>query len=225
MKYPKHLAIIPDGCRRWATEKGLPPWEGHKKGIQVLEKLLRWGIINLPIKYHTAYGLSLENFSRPKAQLDALSVLYPKYFIKLSKDKDIHENEVHLDIIGREDILPKKMLNAIKIARNATKDYTNKYLIIALAYSGRAEIVDAAKKLAKTGKEITEKSMSKSMYANIPDPDLVIRTAERRMSNFLLWQTAYTEFYIVDKFWPDFTKEDYIDAFKEFDKRHRRYGK
>ena len=224
MNYPKHLGVIPDGCRRWAKQKNLLPWEGHREGIKRLEALARWSIKNTPIEYYTVYGLSLENLNRAKEQLSALSKLYSRHFISLSEDKDIHENKVNVDIVGREDLLPKEMLKAINIARDATKDYTEKYFRVALAYSGRQEIVDAAEKLAGTGESFSSENLSKHLYSDAPDPDLIVRTAEKRMSNFLLWGSAYSEFYVIDKFFPDVTIDDYKKALEEFSNRQRRYG-
>ena len=132
MNYPVHLGIIPDGCRRWAIERKLLPWEGHKKGIEVMEEIGRWSLRELPIKYYTIYGLSMENMDRPKAQLDILGRLYSKHFLKLAKDKDIHENEINVGVVGRLDLLPKKLKEAIEQAEIATKDYTKKFFRIVI---------------------------------------------------------------------------------------------
>jgi len=225
MDYPTHIAIIPDGCRRWAKQRNLLPWEGHKEGIKKLKALARWSIKNTPIKYYTVYGLSLENLNRSKAQLSALSKLYSAHFIRLAEDSDIHENKVNVDIVGREDLIPKGMLDAISTAREATKDYTEKYFRVALAYSGRQEVVDAAKKLSKAGEDFSTENLSKHLYSDAPDPDLIIRTAETRMSNFLLWESAYSELYFMDKYFPDVTIEDYKEALEDFSNRQRRFGK
>ncbi len=223
--YPAHLAIIPDGCRRWALKNKLSTIEGHKKGIAVIEKIGKWSIENTPIKYYTAYGLSFENLQRPVPVLNYLYELFAEQFLTLAEDEVIHRNKVHIDVLGREDLLPKKLINAIETAREKTKSYDKKFFRIALAYSGRREIADAAEKLSKSGREITEKTISENLYSNAPDPDLLIRTAEKRLSNFLLWGSAYTEFYFIGKFWPDFALKDYQNVLKDFDKRKRRFGK
>ncbi|MFH1424965.1 MAG: polyprenyl diphosphate synthase [archaeon] len=222
MEYPIHLAAIPDGCRRWAEERGKMPWEGHKKGIETLEEVAKWGFNNTPIKYFTVYGLSMENLQRPKAQLSALDRLYSEHFARIAADEDIHKNEVRVDMIGREELLPKRIKAAVKKAREETGKYNKRFLYIALAYSGRAEIIDAVKKVKG---ELTEEAVSKNLYANAPEPDLIIRTAEQRMSNFLLWQGAYAELYFFDKHWPDFTIEDLKKALEAYNERKRRFGK
>ncbi|HIJ98525.1 TPA: di-trans,poly-cis-decaprenylcistransferase [archaeon] len=223
--YPTHLCIIPDGCRRWAIKKKIGTIEGHKKGIEVLENLGRWSIGNTPIKYYTVYGLSYENLQRPAVVLNYLYDLYSEHFLKLAEDKDIHKNKVSIDIVGRADLLPRKLLNAIKVAQDSTSMYEKKFFRIALAYSGRQEIVDSAKKITNDGGEITEEKISRNLYSNAPDPDLLVRTAEKRISNFMLWGSAYMELYFIDKYWPDVTLRDYINALKDFDKRKRRFGK
>ncbi len=223
--YPTHLCIIPDGCRRWAFQKKLNSIEGHKKGIEVLENLGRWSIGNTPIKYYTVYGLSYENLQRPAAVLNYLYDLYAEHFLRLAEDKDIHKNKVRIDIVGREDLLPQKLLNAIQVARDKTSAYNKKFFRIALAYSGRQEIVDAVNRIPNPESRITEEFISQNLYSNAPDPDLLIRTAEKRISNFMLWGSAYMELCFIDKYWPDMTLRDYVNALKDFDKRKRRFGK
>ncbi len=224
--YPTHVGLIPDGCRRWAVKRAFKPWEGHRKGIKVLEDIGRWSFENLPIKYYTVYGLSLENLkNRSSTLLKILFKMYSDHFIKMSKDETVHKIGVNVGAIGNLNLLPKELRESIKIAQRATASYTNKYFRVALAYSGRKEIVDAANRLVKNKKRITENSISKNLYFNFPDPDLIIRSSEKRISNFLLWESAYSELYFIDKLWPDVTKNDYIAALKDFDKRKRRYGK
>ncbi len=223
--YPKHIAIIPDGCRRWAMQNKVATIAGHKKGIEALENLGRWSVSNTPVKYYTVYGLSLENLQRPAAVLKYLFDLYAEHFIRLANDKVLHENEVNIGIIGREDMLPQNLLTAINVARDATAKYNKKFFRIALAYSGRQEIVDAAKKALTRKGEISEKTISEHLYSDAPDPDLLIRTAEQRISNFLLWGSAYMELHFSKKFWPDFTLADYKKALTDFDSRQRRFGK
>lgn len=223
--FPKHLVIIPDGCRRWSVKNRVPTIAGHKKGIEVLENLGRWSVSNTPIKYYTIYGLSLENLQRPAPVLKYLFDLYAEHFLKLADDKVLHENEVRVDIVGREYMLSQNLLSAINVARDKTSSYNKKFFRIALAYSGRQEIVDAAKKVVKKGRELTEQAISENLYSAAPDPDLLIRTAEQRISNFMLWGSAYMELHFSKKMWPDFTLGDYKKALSDFDSRQRRFGK
>lgn len=225
--YPNHIAVIPDGCRRWAKSKGLNPWDGHKKGIEVIEAIIPWFIENYPTKYITAYGLSIENFNRAKNELEALSMLYSTHFARIAEDKRIHKNQVRVQVLGRTDLLPKKIQEAARKAEEATKNYDKRVFNIALAYSGRLEIVDAVKKLQAQNKEISEENISKNLYLpNVPEPDMIFRSSgEQRVSNFLLWQGAYAELYFIDKYWPDVKKEDIAKAMEEYSERKRRYGK
>ena len=225
MKYPIHVGIIPDGCRRWATQKKLLPWEGHRHGIEVLEEIGRWSIKNLPIKYYTIYGLSMENLDRPAKQLKILAKLYARHFKRLAEDPQIHESEVQIGVVGRTELLPKSMQDAISLAVEKTQDYDKKFFRIALAYSGRLEIADAVNKIISQGGEVNEESISKNLYSDVPEPDLILRTAEKRMSNFLLWQGAYTEAFFLEKLWPDMEVADYKQVLEEFSERKRRYGK
>ncbi|MFH1450781.1 MAG: polyprenyl diphosphate synthase [archaeon] len=225
-KYPNHVAVIPDGCRRWAKEKGMLPWEGHKRGIEVIEEIMPWFVETYPTKYMTGYGLSIENFNRAKDQLEALSLLYSKHLKRVSTDPRTHENEARIQVIGRVDLLPRRVQDAIKEAEEATKHYDKHVYNLALAYSGRMEIIDAVNKIKENGGEISEENISKNLYnPAAPEPDLLIRTSEKRVSNFLLWQGAYTELYFLDKYWPDITKEDIAAAMEDFAERQRRYGK
>jgi|TARA_Y100000310_G_scaffold320838_1_gene377690 tritrans,polycis-undecaprenyl-diphosphate synthase [geranylgeranyl-diphosphate specific] len=224
--YPNHLAIIPDGCRRWAKQNGMLPWEGHKKGIEIIEELVQWFIETYPTKYITGYGLSIENFNRAKSQLEALARLYSHHFSKIAEDERTHKNEVKVQVLGRIDLLPKKVQEAANQAMEVTKHYDKKVFNIALAYSGRSEIVDAVKKLNNSNSEITEEAISNNLYQpDVPEPDIIFRSSgEQRVSNFLLWQGAYAELFFVDKFWPDVQKKDFQKAMVEFSERQRRYG-
>lgn len=226
-KYPVHFALIPDGCRRWAEQRGLKPWDGHQKGIDVLEDIILWFIEKYPTKYITGYGLSIENFNRNKTELEALSLLYSKHFVRLAEDERTHANKLRIQILGRKDLLPQKMQDAIQKAEDATRKYDNRVFNIALAYSGRLEIVDAVKKLQKQGLALSEQNISKNLYLpEVPEPDMILRSSgEQRVSNFLLWQGAYSELFFVDKYWPDVTKEDIAKAMEEYSERKRRFGK
>jgi undecaprenyl diphosphate synthase len=215
------MGIIPDGCRRWASEKGSLPWDGHLKGIGVMETVSKWILSETPVKHLTAYGLSASNLKRPASQLKALEKLYSKYFIKLSKDKDIHENQVRVGIIGSRNLLPEKILDAADVAVEATANYDSKFFRVALAYSGRQEIVDAVK---KSGEKLSVESISQNLYSDYPDVDLIFRTSERRLSNFMLWASSYSELYFLDKYWPDVSVDDIRVALEDYDSRQRRHG-
>jgi len=225
MNYPTHIGIIPDGCRRWADEQSMLPWKGHKRGIEVLEEIGRWSLGELPIKYYTVYGLSVENLSRPREQLKFLSKLYAKHFLKLAEDPDIHKNEVSVGVVGKRELLTKEMNDAIDAAIDATKGYGKKFFRVALAYGGRDEIIDAVSKILENGDKISIESISRNLYSDVPEPDLILRTAEQRMSNFLLWQSAYSEVHFSNKFWPEFTIGDYKKALDDYSERKRRFGK
>jgi undecaprenyl diphosphate synthase len=216
------MAIIPDGCRRWSSEKGSLPWDGHLKGIEVMETVSKWLLSETPVKHLTAYGLSASNLRRPSVQLKALEKLYVKYFTKLSKDEDIHENQVRVGIIGSRDLVPEKVLKATDIAVEATADYDSKFFRVALAYSGRQEIVDAAK---KSEGNLSVESISRNLYSDYPDVDLIFRTSECRLSDFMLWGSSYSELYFLDKYWPDVTIDDIKTALEDYDSRQRRHGK
>jgi undecaprenyl diphosphate synthase len=216
------MAIIPDGCRRWSSEKGSLPWDGHLKGIEVMETVSKWLLSETPVKHLTAYGLSESNLKRPSIQLKALEKLYVKYFTKLSKDENIHENQVRVGIIGSRDFVPEKVLKATDIAVEATADYDSKFFRVALAYSGRQEIVDAAK---KSEGNLSVESISRNLYSDYPDVDLIFRTSECRLSDFMLWGSSYSELYFLDKYWPDVTIDDIKTALEDYDSRQRRHGK
>ncbi len=232
-KLPRHIAIIMDGNRRLAEKVGIMPWEGHRLGAQKLEEVLDW-CIDLGIKTVTAYAFSNENFYRPKIERERLFDLFEEYFNKVAVDKKIHKNKARVKAIGRKEKFPPRVREAIRRAEEATKDYNNFHLNLAVAYGGRQEIVDAVKSVAsdvKTGKleikDIDEKIISKNLYTNgLPDPDLVIRTSgEERISGFLLWQSAYSELYFCESYWPGFRKIDFLRAIRTFQQRKRRFGR
>ncbi len=230
---PKHIAIIMDGNRRWAKEKGLATGLGHKKGAEVLENTARY-CNKIGLKYLTVYAFSTENWKRSKEEVHGIMVLLEKYLDHFLKSADL--DNIKLKIIGNwdsqevPDKLRKKMLDMQKI----TKNNTGLTLNIAFNYGGRAEIIRATKNIAEQVKnrelaidEIDDKVFSNNLYtAGQDDPDLVIRTSgELRTSNFLPWQITYSEFLFLDKFWPDFTSEDVDRAIETFENRHRRIGK
>lgn len=230
-EYPKHIALILDGNRRWAKKQGLPVWAGHKHGKETGEKLFDW-IIDLDIKEVTLFIFSTENFKRPSIEVKFLINIFTKSFANLLNDSKIHKNKVKINFIGRLHLLPKKLQDVIKNVKEATKDYKNHTANFALAYGGRAEVTDAVKKIAedvKKGKikpeEISENTITENLYLK-SSPDIIIRTGgAMRTSNFLIWQQAYSEWFFVDKFWPDFTKEDLEGVIDTYINRERRYGK
>lgn len=230
----EHIAIILDGNRRWALEKDLNPWLGHKKGAEKVEQLLEW-CDKLEVKVITLYAFSTENFRRSPQEVAEIMKLAEEKFRKLLTDERIHRNKVHVKVIGRINLLPKSLQQFIADVEKATEDYDRQFLNIAFAYGGRAEIVDAAKSIAEkvlNGElkldEVSEEIFEKHLYtAHLPkqEPDLIIRTSgEERLSGFLLWQSAYSELAFLDVYWPDFRLIDLLRAIRTFQTRKRRYG-
>ena len=229
-KMPKHIAIIMDGNRRWAREKGLDPKQGHREGAKTLEKIVRYAN-KIGLEYITVYAFSTENWKRSEDEVGALMILLQKYLDDYSKRADT-EN-IKVKVLGDITRLSEGMQKSIKKCMERTKNNTGVVFNIALNYGSRNEIVSAVKNIAyavKNGninvEEITEDTISNNLYtAGEPDPDLLIRTSgELRLSNFLLWQLAYTEFLFVDKHWPDFSEEDIDMAIEVFQKRNRKFG-
>ena len=230
-KLPIHIAIIMDGNGRWAKKRLLNRIKGHEKGADTVRTVVRTcrqiGIPNL-----TLYAFSTENWQRPKSEIQALMTLLVKFLD--SELKEMMDNNIRLDTIGEIDRLPQKVQDALRRTMDKTRGNEGMRLILALSYGSRAEIVRMAQALAQkasTGvidpEAIDTELVSQHLYTSeIPDPDLLIRTSgEMRISNFLLWQIAYTEFYITDTLWPDFGKEELVHILKEFQQRERRYGK
>jgi len=227
---PQHIAIIMDGNGRWAHRRGLPRIAGHRAGVKAAQDAMA-AANDLGIKVLTLYTFSTENWKRPKTEVSALFKLLEGY---LDREGDkIHENNIKFQVIGRLRELPDSVRKKIEEQIEKTKGNTGLVLNLALNYGGRPEIVDAARAVAKDvegGKisidDIDEKLFSDYLYTRgLPDPDLVIRTSgESRISNFLLWQLAYSEIYIAKKLWPDFKKEDFKKAVSEYQARERRFG-
>ena len=229
-KMPKHIAIIMDGNRRWAREKGLDPKQGHREGAKTLEKIVRYAN-KIGLEYITVYAFSTENWKRSEDEVGALMILLQKYLDDYSKRADT-EN-IKVKVLGDITRLSEGMQKSIKKCMERTKNNTGVVFNIALNYGSRNEIVSAVKNIAYEVKneninveDITEDTISNNLYtAGEPDPDLLIRTSgELRLSNFLLWQLAYTEFLFVDKHWPDFSEEDIDMAIEVFQKRNRKFG-
>ncbi|MEE9592329.1 MAG: polyprenyl diphosphate synthase [Thermoplasmata archaeon] len=229
---PKHLAIIMDGNRRFAEEVGLSFAGGHERGREKLEEVLQW-CVDLDIRILTVYAFSMENLNRDDGELDDLMSLFARNFRRAGDDKRVHENQIRIRVLGQTERLPPAVQEAIRYAEEKTADYDAYLFNLAVAYGGRQEILDAIRHLVEDAMEgnialedIDEGVFSKRLYtADLPDPDLILRTSgEERVSNFLLWQLAYSELYFVDVFWPGFRKIDFLRAIRSFQMRRRRFG-
>ncbi|MBP9875948.1 MAG: isoprenyl transferase [Leptotrichiaceae bacterium] len=223
---PKHIAIIMDGNGRWAKEKGKLRVEGHKKGAENIEKIIDYSI-KLGVKYLTVYAFSTENWKRPEAEVKALMKLFAKYLD--DKKEELKKQGVKLLVTGTEENIPNKLLKKIRNTEEYLSDCNQITFNIAFNYGGRKEIVDGINKILKENRgneEINEEEFKKYMYRpEIPDPELVIRTSgEFRVSNFLLWEIAYSEFYVTNVYWPDFDEREYDLAIASYNKRDRRFG-
>lgn len=220
---PNHIAIIMDGNGRWAKKRGLPRTFGHKEGAASLRKIITHAA-KIGVKYLTVYAFSTENWKRSQEEVSALMFLFKSY-IK-NEEKNIMENDIRFMVSGRRENVSKSLLEAIDTLQEKSKNNKGLTFNIAFNYGGRAEIIDAVNKILKSGKDsIDEKEFSEYLYNNIPDPELLIRTSgELRISNFLLWQIAYSEIYITDTLWPDFDEEELDRAIEVFNKRDRRFG-
>ena len=228
---PVHVAIIMDGNGRWAKARGLPRSAGHQRGAEAARKAVR-AAADAGVSYLTLFGFSSENWSRPDEEVTDLMGLL-RFYLK-REVKSLEKDGVRLRVIGNRSLLPDDIQELISGAEERTRENKKITLVIALSYGGRAEIVEAAKSIAIKAKEgdidvseIDEKMFSGFLEtSDIPDPDVLIRTSgEKRISNFLLWQTAYSEFIFIDTLWPDFSANDFEAALAEFGARDRRYGK
>ncbi|MDQ7093366.1 isoprenyl transferase [Desulfosporosinus sp. PR] len=229
-RLPRHIAIIMDGNGRWAQKRALPRSMGHRAGVEALRKIVK-ACSNLGIQVLTVYAFSTENWNRPKDEVGILMKLLTDY---LRKELDeLHQNKVVVRAIGILNDLPLEAQRELERAVERTKNNSGLVLNLALNYGGRSEIVDAVKKLSRDvldGKhqieEINEKRFSDMLFTGgLPDPDLLIRTSgEMRLSNFLLWQLAYTEIVVVEEYWPDFGQKSLLEAIKAYQSRDRRFG-
>ena len=230
-KVPKHIAIILDGNRRYAKKIGLQTWKGHDFGVKKLNQLLDW-CIELGIKEVTLYSFSTENFKRTKTEIDFLFNIFKREFNNMKNREDIFKNKIRVNVIGRLYMFPKDIRKAMLEIMELTKKHNNFIVNFAMAYGGRQEIVDAFKKIAeniKKGKvdvnDINERLITNNLYLK-NEPDLVIRpSGEIRISNFLTWQSVYSEWVFINKLWPEFTKKDLEHCIEEFNRRVRRFGK
>ncbi len=220
---PLHIAIIMDGNGRWARKRGLPRIYGHRAGVKAVRKTIE-ACLDLGVKYLTLYTFSTENWTRPPDEVMGLMKLFTDVIRK--EIKNLKEKKVRVVFIGRREGLPEEVIENMEWVSNETAKFRDLTLIIALNYSGRAEIVDAVNKAIEKGEKVDEEKIKKFFYfPEMPDPDLLIRTSgEMRISNFLLYQIAYTELYITDVLWPDFDKKELLKAIKSYSTRERRFG-
>lgn len=223
---PKHVGYIVDGNRRWAKKHGLPYYEGHLAGYNILKDIIR-ATIDEGVEYMSIYVFSTENWKRSEDEVGRLLKLITK--ILTTDLKEFNEENIRLKVLGSRDNLDKKIINAIENAENVTKDNTRGTLVVCFNYGGQLEIVDAVKKIVQSGisvDEINEEEIAKNLYVpEVPPLDILVRTSgEKRISNFMLWRAAYSELVFLDKLWPDMTKDDVKDILGEYSKRHRRFG-
>ena len=232
---PEHIAIILDGNRRWASGQSFSPLLGHHFGAVRVEDLLDW-CLDLEVKSITLYAFSTENFQRPPKEVEQIMQIAEEKLRKILTDERIHKNRVRVKVIGRMGLLPKSLQELIREVEEATRDYDQHFLNVAFAYGGRAEIVDATKKIAleiEKGKlkpdAIDEQVFENHLYtAYLPqqEPDLIVRTSgEERLSGFLLWQSAFSELCFLDVYWPEFRRIDLLRAIRTYQQRKRRFGK
>lgn len=224
---PSHVAVIMDGNGRWAKKRGLPRFYGHKKGVDSVRNIVR-ASAEFGVKYLTLYVFSSENWERPSSEVNKLMDLLQELLLK--EEPELNKNNVKVRAIGQIWRLPPKVTENLNYMINKTKDNTGLVLVLALSYGGRNEIIDAIKKLNKEKKDFTDltsQEFRRYLYdPEIPDPDLLIRTAgEKRISNYLLWQCAYSEFYFTDTLWPDFGKKELLAAIEDYSHRKRRFGR
>ncbi len=229
---PRHLAIIMDGNRRFARSHGLGVQDGHARGRDTLEELLNW-CLELEIRILTVYALSTENLVRPAEELDGLMALFDRALRDIATDERVHRHRIRVRVIGNRALLPAPVREAVDIAESATSGYDAYRYNVALGYGGRDEIVQAIRELAREVRagtlqpeEIDSAKVAQHLYtADLPDPDLILRTSgEERISNFLLWQSAYSELYFSDVLWPGLTRLEFLRAIRTFQLRRRRFG-
>jgi len=220
---PTHIAIIMDGNGRWAKQKSLPRLQGHLAGVNTVRRVTEY-CQEFNIKYLTLYAFSSENWDRPKEEVEGLMSLFSK--VIKEEINELKKNRIRVLFLGNLEELPDDVKKSALWIQDQTKNSDQLDLILAFNYSGRSEIIQAVNKAIKKGKEITEESFRNFLLLpDVPDPDLFIRTSgELRISNFLLYQIAYTELFFTDKLWPDFDKSDFIQALNSYKKRERRFG-
>ena len=233
---PKHIGIIPDGNRRLARRLMKKPWKGHEWGLKKIKKIIEW-CDEFGVRVVTLYALSLENYNkRPKREIKYLLSLADKEMKSILEDRNhiVHKNKVKINFFGKMDVLPGDTRAQVKKVMTATRDYSSYFLNIAIAYSGRQEIIEAFRRMATdtmegklSPEDINENSIKEYLWTNgFGDPEMIIRTGgEKRLSNFLPYQSAYSELVFVEKMWPEFGKTDFRKSIQEFKRRQRRFGK
>jgi len=229
-RIPQHVAVIMDGNGRWAKERGMARVQGHNAGMKALKEIVKHSDV-LGVKYLTVYAFSTENWKRPEDEVSGIFRLLVLYVAQ--ELKELHQNNVKVQILGDWSALPEDAVKAVRKALDTTKDNTGLVFSIAINYGGRAEIARAARLIAEKAaageldpEAVDEKLISDYLYtSDMPDPDMIIRTGgELRVSNFLIWQGAYSELVVTPVYWPDFTPERYEEAIAEFQTRDRRFG-
>jgi tritrans,polycis-undecaprenyl-diphosphate synthase [geranylgeranyl-diphosphate specific] len=228
---PKHIGIILDGNRRFAKKLMIKPWKGHEWGAKKVEALLDWAA-ELGIKELTLYSFSMQNMNRPKEEFDFLMKIFEKEFARLENDERLAKEGIRINFIGRIHLFPKHIYECCMRIMEKTKHHSNYIINFAMAYGGREEVIDAVMKLSEDVKEgrLDPERINEDIFQNYlytPDePDLIIRTGgDHRTSNFLIWQSNYSEWFFLEKTWPEFEKEDLVKVIDKFNNRERRFGK
>ncbi len=231
MEDPKHVAIILDGNRRFASRLMAKPWKGHEFGKDKVKKLMEW-CAELGIRKVTLYAWSVENFNRPKAEFNYIINLFKKAFEEVISDKAVHEKKIRINFLGRLYMFPEEIQDSMRRLMEMTRGHDGLMVNFCMAYGGRQEIVDASRKLAadlESGKikadDVNEETFKNYLYS-ADEPDLIIRTGgEKRLSGFLLYLSSYAELFFLDKMWPEFEKDDLVACIEEFRNRERRFGR
>lgn len=224
---PKHIAIIPDGNRRWAEHRGISKKEGYATGIRKIGDVLKW-CRGSGVRMLTMWGFSIDNFQRDRSEVGELFGLFKENLEEALEGDEKNRHDLRVRFFGRIGLFPREMQEMIRKAEQASARNSGYQLNLLLSYGGREEIVDAVNGIIREGiKKVDEKTLSEHMYtAGLPDPDMIIRTSgEQRLSGLMPWQSCYSEFFFIKKLWPDLQKEDFADALDEYAKRKRRYGK
>jgi len=223
-KQINHVGIIIDGNRRYAKNKGMATHKGHSEGAEKVSKTIEW-CKDLEIKELTIYTLSTENLKREPKELEHLFNLFKKFFKKFKENKEVHENKVKIKFIGDISLVPKDIQELIKEIENDTKDYDNYKINFCFAYGGRLELTKSINKLIKQGKPVTEQDITNFLWLS-SEPDFIIRTGGKtRTSNFLPWQSVYSEWIFLEKMWPEFEEQDLKDCIEKFNQTQRNFGK
>ena len=218
---PLHIAVIMDGNGRWAKNKGLARLHGHKKGLEVAEQIIDHSL-SVGVKYLSLYVFSTENWKRPKSEVNNLFALADRYLARFEK---FCKDRVRVVVSGEREGLPDKLVARIDSIEQQTKDFDAICVNLCINYGGQREVVEAVKKLHSSGKEITAENILDNMYNKLPEPDIILRTGgQKRLSNFLLFQSAYSELFFTDTLWPDFTMEEYDSIIAEYCTRSRNFG-